>query len=107
MKSISDDTFLGNDLGIIGNLKRWYAFRSMNQAVDEGTGLAFFRQFVPQNPNFEGHPDPVKLPGNNISDLAIFGDTEMTVKRTWLDLVDSADEHNDPEKFTTLIRWEW
>ena len=107
MKSIRDDTFLGEDLGIIGNLKRWYAFRSMNQAVDEGTGLAFFRQFVPQNPNFEGHPDPVKLPGNNISDLAIFGDTEMTVKRTWLDLVDSADEHNDPEKFTTLIGWEW
>ena len=107
MKSIRDDTFLGEDLGIIGNLKRWYAFRSMNQAVDEGTGLAFFRQFVPQNPNFEGHPDPVKLPGNNISDLAIFGDTEMTVKRTWLDLVNSADEHNDPEKFTTLIGWEW
>ena len=107
MKSIRDDTFLGEDLGIIGNLKRWYAFRSMNQAVDEGTGLAFFRQFVPQNPNFKGHPDPVKLPGNNISDLAIFGDTEMTVKRTWLDLVDSADEHNDPDKFTSLIGWEW
>ena len=107
MKSIRDDTFLGEDLGLIGNLKRWYAFRSMNQAVDEGTGLAFFRQFVPQNPNFEGHPDPVKLPGNNISDLAIFGDTEMTVKRTWLDLVDSADEHNDPDKFTSLIGWEW
>ena len=107
MKSIRDDNFLGDDLGIIGNLKRWYAFRSMNQAVDDGTGLAFFRQFVPQNPNFEGHPDPVKLPGNNISDLAIFGDTRMTIERTWLDIVDSADKHNEPEKFTALIGWEW
>ena len=107
MKSISDDTFLGNDLGIIGNLKRWYAFRSMKQSVDEGTGLAFFRQFVPQNPDFEGHPDPVKLPGNNISDLAIFGDTRMTVERTWRDIVNSADKHNEPEKFTAFIGWEW
>ncbi len=107
MKSIRDDNFLGDDLGIIGNLKRWYAFRSMNQAVDDGTGLAFFRQFVPQNPKFEGHPDPVKLPGNNISDLAIFGDIRMTIERTWLDIVDSADKHNEPEKFTALIGWEW
>ena len=29
MKSIRDDTFLGEDLGIIGNLKRWYAFLSL------------------------------------------------------------------------------
>jgi hypothetical protein len=79
----------------------------MNRAIDSNTGLQFFSQFLPQNPTIEGHGDPVQHPDNNISDLAIFGDTSKTSTLAWHDIVETAERHNDPGTFTSLLGWEW
>lgn len=107
MRAVHEDNFIKEDLGWIGNIKRWYSFWLMNRAIDSNTGLQFFSQFLPQNPTIEGHSDPVQHPDNNISDLAIFGDTSKTSTLAWHDIVETADRHNDPGIFTSLLGWEW
>ena len=107
MRAVHEGTFIKEDIGWMGNIKRWYSFWLMNRAIDSNTGLEFFSQFLPQNPTIEGHGDPVKHPGNNISDLAIFGDTSKTSTLAWHDIVDTAERHNDPGTFTSLLGWEW
>ena len=107
MRAVHEDNFIKEDLGWIGNIKRWYSFWLMNRAIDSNTGLQFFSQFLPQNPTIEGHSDPVQHPDNNISDLAIFGDTSKTSILAWHDIVETAERHNDPGTFTSLLGWEW
>lgn len=107
MRAVHEGTFVDEDLGWYGNIKRRLTFWQMNKAIDSGTGLQFFRQFLPQNPILEGHVDPVQHPANNISDLAIFGDTTKTSELAWHDIVETADRHNDPGNFTALLGWEW
>ena len=107
MRAVHEDNFIKEDLGWIGNIKRSYSFWLMNRAIDSNTGLQFFSQFLPQNPTIEGHSDPVQHPDNNISDLAIFGDTSKTSILAWHDIVETAERHNDPGTFTSLLGWEW
>jgi hypothetical protein len=107
MRAVHEDNFIKEDLGWIGNVKRWYSFWLMNRAIDSNTGLQFFSQFLPQNPTIESHSDPVQHPDNNISDLAIFGDTSKTSILAWHDIVETAERHNDPGTFTSLLGWEW
>ena len=107
IRAVHEDNFIKEDLGWIGNIKRWYSFWLMNRAIDSNTGLQFFSQFLPQNPTIEGHSDPVQHPDNNISDLAIFGDTSKTSTLAWHDIVETAERHNDPGTFTSLLGWEW
>ena len=107
MRAVHEDNFIKEDLGWIGNIKRSYSFWLMNRAIDSNTGLQFFSQFLPQNPTIEGHSDPVQHPDNNISDLAIFGDTSKTSTLAWHDIVETAERHNDPGIFTSLLGWEW
>jgi hypothetical protein len=107
MRAVHEDNFIKEDLGWIGNVKRWYSFWLMNRAIDSNTGLQFFSQFLPQNPTIESHSDPVQHPDNNISYLAIFGDTSKTSILAWHDIVETAERHNDPGTFTSLLGWEW
>ena len=107
MRAVRNDKFEAEDLGWYSNIKRWYAFRIMNQAIDDDTGLQFFGRFLPKNPSNEGHGDPVIDPNNNIGDVAIFGDTTKTSTVAWHDIVDAAERHNDPGTFTSLLGWEW
>ena len=107
MRAVREGTIIKEDLGWIGNIKRWYAFRLMNEAIDTDTGLQFFGQFLPKIAANSDHSDPVKDTGNNISDVNIFGDTTKTSTRAWDDIVESAERHNDPGTFTSLLGWEW
>ena len=46
MRAVREDKFIQTDLGLLGNVERWYAFRLINDAIDNNTGLAFFRRFL-------------------------------------------------------------
>ena len=107
MRAVREDTIIKEDLGWIGNIKRWYAFRLMNDAIDTDTGLQFFGQFLPKIAADNDHSDPVQNASNNISDVNIFGDTTQTSQMAWDDIIESAERHNDPGTFTSLLGWEW
>jgi hypothetical protein len=97
MKAVREGTMIKEDLGWIGNIKRWYAFRLMNEAIDTDTGLQFFGQFLPKIATDKDHSDPVQNPSNNISRVNIFGDMTQTSKRAWDDIVESAERHCNNE----------
>ncbi len=107
MKAVRTDSELFEDLGLWGNIKRWIAMRLMNNAIDDDTGLQFFARFLPVTPDIQGHPDPVADPANNINEVDIFGDTTEVGNAAWRDIATTADRHNDPGTFTSLIGWEW
>ena len=107
MKAVRNDSDLFEDLGLWAGVKRWYAMRMMNDAIDTDTGFSFFGRFLPVPAQGEGHVDPVADPSNNIGSVGIFGDTAAVGTAAWNDIVGTADRHNDPGTFTSLIGWEW
>ncbi|BFM14454.1 DUF3604 domain-containing protein [Maricurvus nonylphenolicus] len=107
MRAIENNTAELDDLGLIGNLKRWFAIRVLRGAMESGNeGSDVFVSFLPKkaaNPS----GDPVQDAGGDVIGDPIFGDTTKTETTAWGDIVDAAERHNEPGKFTTLIGWEW
>ena len=68
---------------------------------------SFLDNSYPRLPRIKIIATPVQNPSNNISRVNIFGDMTQTSKRAWDDIVESAERHNDPGTFTSLIGWEW
>ncbi len=106
MRAIREDTIEWEDIGWYDSLKRWWAVRLLNNALDDDLGRAFFGRFLPKSAAVAGG-DPVADVHNNIGSIAIFGDTTGTSKDAWLDIIDAAERHNEPGVFTSLLGWEW
>lgn len=107
MRAIESDTAELEDLGIIGNIKRWFAIKVIRGAMEsENEGSDVFVSLLPKNvENPSG--DPVVDSGGAGIESGAFGDTTKTEISAWSDIVDAAERHNEPGKFTTLIGWEW
>jgi hypothetical protein len=107
MRAVRNKTVVFEDLGWFGNIKRWIGIKLMMRAIDNNTGLEFFGRFLPVSAVSHNHTDPVADSSNNIDDVDFFGDTSETSMAAWQDIIHSADRHNQPGVFTTLIGWEW
>lgn len=80
----------------------WYREWEIRDAIDSGTGGSFFSNLLPLSQNVR---EAAKnwtvsvgsaIPGANISQ-----------RNAWKSIVETADAHNEPGKFTALIGWEW
>lgn len=107
MRAIENDTAELEDLGFIGNIKRWFAIHVLRDAMASGTeGSDVFVSFLPKRAE-KITGDPVQDAGGDAFGNPTFGDTTKTETTAWGDIVDAAERHNEPGKFTTLIGWEW
>jgi len=105
MRAMNNGSAVLEDLGVWGNLKRWFAIFILNRAISGEGGAKFFNSLLPQPPENPG-ADPVADPANKLPSNT-FGDTASVEKTAWHEIVDAAERHNQPGKFTTLIGWEW
>ncbi len=106
MRAIINETEELGELSFLDGLKRSYALWLIRNKVAEGAGDEIFAEFLPkvvaQNPD----GDPVADPANEMPD-SVLGDMTKTEITAWNEIVDAAERHNEPGKFTALIGWEW
>ncbi len=93
------------EMGPIDSFKRWLAINKINDALEGGDGASIFVNLLPEAGANPGG-DPVADPNNSMA-TGLLGDTTKIEQSAWEDIVDAADRHNDPGKFTSLIGWEW
>lgn len=92
-----------DDAGIITQIEGWYRERQLREAIDAGEGAPVFRSLLPA-----GSDDPRTA-------AATFGQSQAqqlpvspeVFRSAWQEIVDTAEAHYQPGKFTSLIGWEW
>jgi hypothetical protein len=105
MRAVVNETEELGDLPFLGEIKRWYALRLIRKKVKDGTGVEIFAELLPEpSPNPGG--DPVADP-SNVMPERVLGDMSKTEITAWNEIIDAAERHNEPGKFTTLLGWEW
>ncbi len=93
------------EMGWWGSLKRWFSIRVLNSKLEDGTAGEVFLDLLPSSAENPGS-DPVADP-NGPTPTRAFGDTNKMEKIAWDEIIDAAERHNEPGKFTSFIGWEW
>jgi hypothetical protein len=106
IRAIATETEEYGDEGVIKSIIRWFTIKFIRFVFDggEGDGLSLFNEVLPEKAELPG-TDPVQDPANHVyNNLGNMIPTEVTA---WGEIVDAAERHNQPGKFTALIGWEW
>jgi len=93
------------EVGFWASLKRWFSIKTLKSKLDDGTAQEVFLDLLPREMANPGG-DPVADPNNELPGRT-FGDTNAMEQISWNEIVDAAERHNDPGKFTSFIGWEW
>ncbi len=104
MRAVKEGKEEFNDIGWWGGIKRWFVINGLIDAMEGDGGSDVFTKILPKPPAQPGG-DPIQDPNNSL--MNPFGDVSKMAKTAWTDIVNIADRHNEPGKFTTLIGWEW
>ncbi len=94
------------DDGIMMDIVRWFTVKFVRIMNDDGKGdgKALFNNVLPEKAQNPGS-DPVQDPSNVLYNK--LGDTSPTEITAWGEIVDAAERHNKPGKFTAIVGWEW
>ena len=102
IKDIYFDGIGIEDPGLIERLVVWYREREIREAIDSGQGQAFFNNILPK----PGNPrEAAKNWADNLGDPV--PGAGISARNAWHALLDTADQHNTPGKFTAFAGWEW
>ncbi len=80
----------------------WYNERQIRKAIDSGKGREYFTSVLPTS------DDPIEA-ARNWDEVAgqMPPGADVSLRNAWQRMIETADKHNDPGRFTALIGWEW
>ncbi|HEB26626.1 MAG TPA: DUF3604 domain-containing protein [Porticoccus sp.] len=104
MRAIVNNTEELGELSLWESIARWGSLLYIRYTAGEGSN-AVFQGLLPSRAELPG-TDPVQDPANIMPDNPL-GDLTKTEITAWGEIVDAADRHNDPGKFTAFLGWEW
>ena len=93
------------DLGFFGNLIRDIQIRFALFLIEIGRAEDVFNNALPEPASGDGH-DLVIDPNGAIASVP-YGDVTNIKTKVWADIVNSAEEHYIPGKFSSFVGWEW
>ena len=99
IRTIIDSGIPRDDLGFMDTITAWYTEYWLRGVVEEDRGMEAFTSFLPT-------PMPVEEAAASGRAAAIPGAAAMS-RAVWQEAIRTADEHDAPGEFTTLIGWEW
>jgi hypothetical protein len=99
MRTINETGIPTDELGMIDKIKAYFVERRIRQVIEDDDGPAAFAALLPEVSSVEesaAQPLNAGIPAN-----------EAMSETVWQEAIRTADDHNDPGQFTTLIGWEW
>jgi len=92
-------------IGFINGIMRRVRTYSILNAIGDDEGRDIFVKILPPDAA-SNSVDPVQ-DSANVLPIDLLGNTVPTEITAWSEIVDAAERHNQPGKFTSLIGWEW
>ncbi|MFT5610831.1 MAG: hypothetical protein ACI9LU_001329 [Polaribacter sp.] len=106
IRAIENDIDENESIDFFNAIKRRINAYFLLDAIENEKGRDVFTTILPKVPEDPNVVDPVSDPANVLA-LAAFGNTLKTEQTAWHEIVDAAERHNAPGKFTSLVGWEW
>ena len=92
-----------DDAGIWGSIRNWHLTRSIRKAVDDREGAVLFRGVLPVS----GDPREAARNWRESLGESALRPSPAVMRTAWGEIVDAAEAHYEPGRFTSLIGWEW
>lgn len=99
MRTINESGIPKDDLGLVDWAKALYVDYWIQGVVESDEGMEAFGSLLPK-------PEAVEEAAARGLQSGIPG-AKLMARNVWNEAIKTADEHNDPGNFTTLIGWEW